>query len=156
MLNRVAFSLTAAQVSDFILEKEYTGFLTLQQTLSELSEAGMISQKPAHNRTLLTITPEGQNTLYFFENRINDGIKEDINSYLKDNAFELRNETSVSGHYDKAVSGEYEAHLTARERGVTLVDITLSVPTEETASAVCDNWLKKNEDIYQYLARELF
>ncbi len=156
MLNRVAFSLTAAQVSDFILEKEYTNFLTLQQTLSELAEAGMISQKPARNRTLLTITPEGQNTLYFFENRINDGIKEDINLYLKDKAFELRNETSVSGHYDKAVSGEYEARLTAKERGITLVDITLSVPGEETASAICDNWQKKNQEIYQYLARELF
>lgn len=31
MLNRVTFPLTAAQVSDFILGKEYTNFLTLQQ-----------------------------------------------------------------------------------------------------------------------------
>ena len=30
MLDRVNFPLTSAQVSEFILEKEYTNFLTLQ------------------------------------------------------------------------------------------------------------------------------
>lgn len=156
MLNRVTFSLTTAQVCDFILEREYTNFLTLQQVLGELADAGMVSSKSVRNRTLLTVTEEGRNTLYFFENRINDGIKEDINSYLQENAFELRNETSVSGHYYKATSGEFEAHLTAKERSITLLDITLSVPSEEAASIICDNWQKKNEEIYQYLAKELF
>lgn len=156
MLNRVTFSLTAAQVSNFILEREYTNFLTLQQVLGELADAGMISSQSVRNRTLLTITEEGRNTLYFFENRINDGIKEDINSYLRENAFELRNETSVSSHYYKATSGEFEARLTAKERDICLVDITLSVPSEEAASAICDNWQKKNEEIYQYLTKELF
>ena len=42
MLNRVTFPLTAAQVSDFILGKEYTNFLTLQQVINELTDAGMI------------------------------------------------------------------------------------------------------------------
>lgn len=156
MLNRVTFSLTAAQVSDFILNREYTNFMTLQQVLGELSDAGMVSSQSIRNRTLLTITEEGRNTLYFFENRINDAIKEDINSFLRENAFELRNETSVSGHYYKATSGEFEAHLTAKERSITLIDITLSVPSEEAASTICDNWQKKNEEIYQYLTRELF
>ena len=40
MLNRVTFPLTTAQVSDFILGKEYTNFLTLQQVINELTDAG--------------------------------------------------------------------------------------------------------------------
>ena len=36
MLNRVTFPLTTAQVSDFILGKEYTNFLTLQQLIDDL------------------------------------------------------------------------------------------------------------------------
>ena len=43
MLNRVTFPLTTAQVSDFILGKEYTNFLTLQQVINELTDAGMIA-----------------------------------------------------------------------------------------------------------------
>ena len=50
MLNRVTFPLTAAQVSDFILGKEYTNFLTLQQVINELTDAGMIATQSIRNR----------------------------------------------------------------------------------------------------------
>ena len=53
MLNRVTFPLTAAQVSDFILGKEYTNFLTLQQVINELTDAGMIATQSIRNRTHL-------------------------------------------------------------------------------------------------------
>lgn len=156
MLNRVSFPLTAAQISDFILEKEYTNFLTLQQVINELTDAGMISSQSIRNRTHLAITEEGKETLNFFQNRINDAIKNDINTYFRENEFSLRNEVSVLGDYYKSTSGEYEAHLVAKDRGIKLVDITLSVPTEELASSICDNWQKKNQEIYQHLIKELF
>ena len=35
MLNKVNFKLTYSQISGFILEKEYTNFLTLQQVISD-------------------------------------------------------------------------------------------------------------------------
>ena len=50
--------LTAAQVSDFILGKEYTNFLTLQQVINELTDAGMIATQSIRNRTHLSITPK--------------------------------------------------------------------------------------------------
>lgn len=156
MLNRVNFPMTAAQVSEIILEKEYTGFLTLQQAISELTDAGLITSETIRNRTLLTITGEGQETLNFFQNRISDAIKEEINAYLKEKEYSLRNEISVQGDYYKSTSGEYEAHLIAKDHKINLIDITLSVPDETTASAICDNWLTKNQQIYQYLIQELF
>lgn len=156
MLNRVTFPLTTAQVSDFILGKEYTNFLTLQQVINELTDAGMVSSQTIRNRTHLAITDEGRETLSFFGNRINDGIKHDIDAYFRENEFALRNEVSVLADYYKSTSGEYEAHLVAKDRGINLVDITLSVPVEEVAAAICDNWQKKNQGIYEYLVRELF
>lgn len=156
MLNRVSFPLTTAQISDFILEKEYTNFLTLQQVINELTDAGMLSPQSIRNRTHLAITEEGRETLNFFQNRISDAIKHDIDTYFRENEFTLRNEVSVLGDYYKSTSGEYEAHLVAKDRGIRLIDITLSVPSEELASSICDNWQKKNQEIYQYLTKELF
>lgn len=156
MLNRVTFPLTSAQISDFILEKEYTNFLTLQQAITELKEAGMISQKTLANRTHLAITEEGIQTLYYFDNRINESIKKEIDSYFQENELTLRNEVSIQGSYYKSTSGEFEARLVAKDRNISLVDITLSVPNEEVAISICDNWQNKNEAIYQYLIRELF
>ena len=156
MLDRVNFPMTTAQISDFVLQQEYTNFLTLQQVISELTDTGMISAEAIRNRTHLSITAEGRETLSFFRNRINDAIKQEIDTYFKENEFSLKNEVSVLGDYYKSTSGEFEAHLVAKDRGIRLVDITLSVPTEEMAAAICDNWQKKNVEIYQYLVGQLF
>lgn len=156
MLSRVTFPMTNAQVSDFILEKDYTDFLTLQQVINELIDAGLITSKAIRNRTHLAITKEGRETLRFFQNRISDGIKQDINTYFRENEYALRNEVSVLGDYYRSTSGEYEAHLVAKDRDVRLLDITISVPDEATASSICDNWQKKSQAIYQHLIQELF
>ena len=156
MLNRVSFPITPAQISEFILEKEYTNYLTLQQVIGELSEANMIHSQTTNNRTLLTITEEGRETLNYFENRISDTIKEEILTYFRDNEFDLLDEVSVQSNYYKSTTGDYEAHLIAKERGANLIELKLSVPDKETATTICDNWQDKNQDIYQYIIKQLF
>lgn len=156
MLNRVSFPITPAQISEFILEKEYTNYLTLQQVIGELSDANMIHSQTTNNRTLLTITEEGRETLNYFENRISDTIKEEILIYFRDNEFDLLDEVSVQSNYYKSTSGDYEAHLIAKERGANLIELKLSVPDKETATTICDNWQDKNQDIYQYIIKQLF
>lgn len=156
MLNGVDFPMTKAQIGDFILEKEYTNFITLQQVIGELIDAELVTAQSIRNRTHLSITKEGKETLNFFENQINDSIKADIRNFFENNEIQMRNEVSVLADFYKATSGEYEAHLTAKEKDVNLVDIKISVPSEETASAICDNWQRKNQEIYQYLISQLF
>lgn len=156
MLGRVSFPLTTAQVSDFILERDYTNFLTLQQVINELTDAGLVAAQTIRNRTHLAITREGKETLSYFENRINEAIKNDINTYFRENEFTLRNEVSVLGDYYKSTSGEFEAHLVAKDRGINLVEITMSVPSEEMAASICDNWQRRNQEIYKYLIQKLF
>lgn len=156
MLNKVSFPLTSSQIGDFILEKDYTNFLTLQQVFSDLKENNLIAAKTVRNRTLFSITEEGMNTLTYFENRISDAIKEDVINYFRDNEMELRNEVSVLADYYRASNGEYEAHLWAKDRNTELVSIKLTVPTEEIASSICTKWQDKNQQIYQYLTEQLF
>ena len=156
MLSRVDFPLTKSQISDFILEREYTTFLTLQQAIGDLIDAGFITSQTIRNRTHLAMTKEGTQTLAFFSNQISSSIKKDIDEYLKGNELELRNEVSVFSDYYKATTGEYEAHLVAKDKNINLIDITISVPIEETAASICDNWQKKNQEIYQYLIGQLF
>lgn len=104
MLDRVTFPLTTAQISEFILEKEYTNFLTLQTAISELTETGLAESRTLLNRTQLQITEEGRNTLHFFENRISDAIKRDIIDYFKNHKLELRNESSIQSNFYKLVN----------------------------------------------------
>ncbi len=156
MLNKVSFPLSSSQINDFILEKEYTNFLTMQQVFADLKENNLIAAKTVRNRTLFSITEEGMNTLTYFGNRISEGIKEDIVNYLRSNEMELRNEVSILSDYYRASNGDYEAHLWAKDKETELVSIKLTVPTEEIASSICTKWQDKNQEIYRYLTEQLF
>lgn len=156
LLERAALPLSKKRVCDFILDKGYTNYIMLNQAIGELIDAGMAASQPINERPHLTLTEEGAQTLSFFQSNISDVTKAEINAYLKENKLDLISEISVTANYDKASTGEYEAHLVAKERGIPLVRITLSVPAEETAASICRNWLEKNEEIYQMLAEKLF
>lgn len=157
MLNGVDFPLTRIQINDFLLGREYTtNFLNVQQAIGEMIEDGLVVSQSVRNRSHLSITEEGRRTLDFFRGDINHDIRTDIDRFLREKGFELRNENSVLADYSKASSGEYEAHLIAKEKNITLVDLKISVPLEETAASICDHWMEKNQEIYQYLIEQLF
>lgn len=78
MLERSGFPLTRTQVTDFLLNREYTtNFLNLQQAIGELIDDGLLSCVTARNRSYLGITDEGSETLNFFKTRL-IGISEPI------------------------------------------------------------------------------
>ena len=155
MLEQVDFPLTTAHISEFILDQGYTNYLTLQQALSELTETGLVSSQTTRNRTRLTNTKEGSETLHFFGNRISDAIREDIAKYFDANEIALRSEVNIQADYYKSTTGEFEVRMVARDKDTLLVDLTLSVPDKDMAQQMCDNWDKKNQEIYQYLMEKL-
>lgn len=156
MLDRVDFKLSYSQISSFILEKEYTNFMTLQQVIADLQDTELIRTDTSINRTLFSITEEGRSTLSYFKNRIGDAIMDEIDAFLAEKHFEIKNEASIIAKYYKSTSGEYEAELIAMEKEIELVNIKISVPEEDMAKAICENWYNKNEQIYKYLMEELF
>ena len=62
---------------------------------------------------------------------------------------------SILGDYQKTGDNEYTAHLLIKENGQNLVDLKLSVPTEDIAQSICNNWQSNNEEIYQFLIGKL-
>lgn len=157
MLDSVTFPLTKAQISDFILEREYTNYMTLQQAIAELEDAEFLSSHTSRNRTYLEITTEGQRTLRYFGSQISSSIKEEIRCFLAEHELEMRNQVAIRADYIyHASSGEYRAHLQAIEKDVPIVEITMSVPDEATASSICNHWQSRNQEIYQYLISRLF
>ena len=95
MLDKVSFPLSNAQLSEFILEKEYTDYFTVQTALSELNETGFLRMSTVRNTSLYHITEEGRKTLSYFQNRISSDIRDEIDAFLEEHSYELRNEIST-------------------------------------------------------------
>lgn len=151
ILSRVSFPLANAQLTAFILEKEYTNYFNIQRAISELIDDALISTKAIRNSTLYNITESGSQTLLFFDNMISAGIKEDIEAYLSQNKYELQEEVSTRAEFYQVKKGEFAAHLCVIERDTPIIDLSLTVTSEEEASSLCNNWREKSSDIYSYL-----
>ena len=155
MLSRVDFPLTNAQISDFILTKEYTNYFTLQQVLSELVETDLTEVHTVRNSSYYHLTEKGKETLNFFGHMVSPAIQEDMDKYFKDNAIALKDEISVRADYFPNNHEEYSVRLRVMEKDASVIDLTLSVPTESQANSMCNNWKKKNQKLYAYLMQEL-
>lgn len=155
MLDRVDFPLSNSQISDFMLNKEYTTYFKLQQSLSELIDAGFIQEEPIRNRTLYSLTEDGTSTIELFRKNISRAIRQDVNDYLKEKQYELKNEVSVKANYYRNTNQEYSVRCQVMENTLPLIDLTVTVPSEEEAKTVSNNWQKKNQEIYAQIMAEL-
>lgn len=155
MLKQVNFPLTNAQLTDFFLQHEYASYFTLQQALGELHESGLIRTESTHNSTRYVITREGEETLSFFGKNISPAIVEDMNSYLKENRFRMRNEVGIVADYYKSTSQDFVVHCEVREGKTTLIELDVSVPDKEQAETMCSHWKKRSQEVYAFVMKTL-
>lgn len=155
MLDKVDFPLTTAQISEFILDKGYTTYFKLQSTLSEMIDSYLIVSETTHNRTLYHLTENGKETIHFFKNKISPAIQKDIDDFLKEKEYDLKEEASVKTEYYLNTNREYEVRCRIVENGFSLIDLKLTVPTETEAETIANNWTRKNQEIYALLLSKL-
>jgi DNA-binding PadR family transcriptional regulator len=155
ILDKIDFAMTNAQISDFILEKEYTNYFNIQQAISELVDSELIECETIRNSTHYKITHSGQETLEYFNTKISDAIKKDIDEYLNNNKYTLREEVATLSDYFQSKKDEYMVRCQVKEKGSSIIDLSIAVPTEEEAVLICNSWKDKSQDVYAYLIRTL-
>jgi hypothetical protein len=156
MLNEVDFPMTTSQISEFILEQEYTTFFKLKESLAEMVETGLIQTEDTHHRTLYFLTTEGAKTIEFFGNKISPYIQEDIEQFLKEKRYDLKEESGVKSNYFFDVENdEYHVRCRIVENSNNLIDIKFIVPSEKEAQAIVSAWLGKYEKVYSMILEEL-
>lgn len=155
ILNRVAFPLSNNQLSEFILENEYTGYLNFQQVITQLLEDSYIEEKTLGRVTMYSLTPHGKDTVRMFSNNISAAILNDIDAYLNKNRYTLHDELSYPADYSKNPTGDYSLSLYIIENNVTIFELHLNVPDELKAINMCNSWREKSSDIYAYAIKQL-
>ena len=155
MLERVDFPLTNSHLTQFIIDEGYTNYFNVQQSLSELNDQELIRTSSIRNISQYAITDAGRETLSFFENKLSDAIKQDIEDFFSKNKIALRNEFSINADYIPELNGEFTVHCFIKERSTTLFSVTMNVLSEENAMKMCQNWRENSNDIYKYISKKL-
>lgn len=156
MLDRVDFTLTNSQISDFVLSKGYTNYFTLQEAINGLVESEFVQASTIRSSSHYKITDKGEETLSLFENRIPHAIKQDIMVFFEEQKINLKNEAEIFSDYERNEMNEYTVTCVIKDRKETLVDLRFSVPTKADAIAIRDNWREKSTAVYDYLINQLW
>ena len=151
LLEKAGFSMSNAMLADYMVGRSYTDFFRLQEVLTDMVGSKLLEESREPHTTWYEITDEGRQTLSYFDNDISPEIRSDITSYLKENGYRLRSESSVSARYRWTSDGGYEVLLSASEGNEELIRMTVHADTEETAILMCDNWKMKSADLYAAL-----
>lgn len=155
MLSKVNFPLTNNQLSSFMLGKQYTDYFTFQETMGALVEDGFIVSSSRQNTTQYSLTHEGEDTIAFFYTKISTGIREDIEKYLAENNYELKNEAGTITDCYQLPNGNYIAHCQVKEGDTSLIELNINVPMEEQAEIICARWRENSQEIYDYIIHKL-
>lgn len=155
ILNKVDFPMTNTQLSNFLLEKEYTNFFNAQQTLSDLEDDEFVRSDTINKSYMYRITDLGRETLSFFNTTISVEIRDEIDLYMAAHEYSFREEASTIAECFEIKKDEYIVRLQVLERGSSIIDLNLMVSSNEAAEQICRQWRSKSSDIYAYVISSL-
>ena len=155
MLKKVTFPLSNSQITNFLLDHEYTTYFHIQQTIHDLMDTHLILERKQGNSICYEITPEGQKTLSYFEKDISQDIRNEVKEYLESCGCRVQERILTPADYYTTPQGGYAVRCQIIERDSTIMDLSMAAPGKEAAQAICRSWASKSQDIYEMLMSEL-
>lgn len=136
-------------ITEFVLEKNYMNYFLVQQYLMELIESNFIEISEKDGKEVYLILEKGQVALSYFEERIPNKIKEELNIEFKNIVKKEKLETQIITEYYEKENNQYVVNLKLAENDDTLFSLYLDVATKKQADLICDRWKENTESIYQ-------
>ena len=154
-LNEIESPLTFGLISDYLTGHEYTNYFNVQNAFAELLDADLIHCSNTYNTAYYEITPAGRETLELFGNTLSREIRQEIDEYLQANNHEIVQRVTLISDYSKNTNGEYTVTCSLMEKNVPIFELKLSVPDEEDAIRICNNWRASSDDLYAMAVKNL-
>lgn len=154
LLNNVSFSLNHENLSNFFLDK-YTSFISFQEILADLVDTKLIEEFKTKTSVFYKATDDGVEALMSFIDDISKEHQAELDEYIKENKFKLKEESIVKADYFDSSEGNYKISLEINENKDENFKIEIDVPTSDAAITMCENWKEKAKTIYTYVIKQL-
>ncbi len=156
MIKKVSFMLSNSQIHRFFGEYNYTSYIKFQSVLSELIDNGLVEKYTTKTQEKYELTKEGEETLDFFIDDLNEKAKNDIDEYIKNNNYKLRQAASLTADFKTNNNNTYMATLKLSDGNEDIVNITINeIPDLETVRTICEKWPEKAGNIYKNIMKQL-
>ena len=155
ILDKIDIPMENSQITQFVLENNYMNYFYTQQYISELIDAKFIEVLNKNDKKFYTLSFAGKSVLNYFNNRIPNKLKNEIDIKYKIKKKQLISDTQILGDYYKKNESEYVVNLEVIEKDITLFTLSLNVVSNKQAKKICDKWKKHPDKIYQTILNML-
>ncbi len=148
IIKKSPYKFSKTQLNEFILEKNYINFFFLQQYLSELVESNLISIIDNDGESHYEITEKGNTTLKYFNTKIPEDIKLELEEEFNFHRSLQKKESQVISEFFQRENGQYTVNLRLVENEDVLFSLYLNVASEDQAQLICNAWKDRTDSIY--------
>ena len=153
LLSEVEGEAFQRQVIDLILDHDIMNYFTIQQLISELKKASLIEEKStAKGNKKLYLTPEGENTLLYFKNRIPTNKLQFFQQLVQERKQALKENFKIISKMQKLQDGSYLVKLGIIINGEEDLFVKLHVDTVQESEKMISGWNKN----HQRISKELY
>lgn len=146
---------TNNEITEFVLERNYMNYFFIQQYLSELVNSNFIEKVNIDSKEVYKLLEKGDVALSFFEDRIPNSIKEELDNEFNRFKSENKKETQVVSDYYQKENNLFVVNLKLVENEDVLFSLYLDVASKEQADLVCERWKNDTEHIYKNIIKLL-
>ncbi|KYH35567.1 hypothetical protein CLTEP_05110 [Clostridium tepidiprofundi DSM 19306] len=149
IIDKIKLPISNMQLTEIILENNLLNYFTLQEYIFELVNSNFIEPLEKDNKTRLYITNDGIKILNMFMNRISKNKIELINKYLDNHIEKIKKQITITADYTIENKNNFLVNLKACENDLTLIDLKLSVASNNQARALCKKWKSNSSKLYK-------
>ena len=142
-------NLTNTELTEFILDKGYMNYFSLQQYLGELVDGRLIELIQNAEIKRYILLEKGEMSLDLFQNKIPVSVMQELMNEFKIQETDNIRETQVIGEFYPKENNQYSVNLKLVEHDETLFSLYFDVSSETQGEEICTLWKKNTESIYK-------
>lgn len=146
---------TSQQLLRFMVEHGQMNYITLQLSIAELSEAGLLSKRSHELGTLYSLSAEGEETLALFTGRIPPSRRQCVDEAPEVWRSRFKRERQMLSECTQLEGGDYLVRLKVLEGDQSLMELSLRLPDRKDAHRFCDVWESRASAVYGCVMRLL-
>lgn len=155
ILKRVDAPVSNSQITNYMLENDFTDYFTLQSLMGELIDDGFVWSRTVRNRTFYSLSDSGRESFKALSSELSQKIRDDADEYIKKNSMKIREESDIGSTFVETSLGTYDVDLYIDEAGERIFEIGIVVADREKAKRMCAAWQKKSEELYPLVLEKL-
>mgnify|MGYP000966793360 CR=1 FL=1 len=147
--------LTGLQLLQFLAERGLMDYFILQLTLGDLKDTGHIERTQSALGPQYALTAAGRESLALFLHRLPYSIRSVVREAAPQWKPRIQREAQILSDFSRREDGQYALRLRLMEADTPILDMTLSLPSRDSADRLARRWPAAAQEFYGFLMKEL-